>query len=233
MAILTWLRRVFGRGRDGGLALSDLVALLRSEVQAGIDASGRRGAAVESVTLEFPVDTELVYDAKNGTSVDGESVSVELEPGGTDGTIRVCLHPRTERHSSNRNTDSQSGGIGSRIAALDAEAVAALRSAGLGTIEHLAAASEDEIATAADVTTERAAEIVRTAQHLSIGAEHEMAHALATLGITRADLADMTPTDLIETVEGRLSDDGDLSGVSVTLREAAALVSAARERTSS
>lgn len=246
MGVLAWLRRLLGRD-DDGLALSELVAVVRREVQSGIDAADEQapGVAVEAVTVELPVDAAYDADATEAAAADDERVSVALDPEGGDGTVRVRLQPGAvsggHRAASTGGAGDgtagaddgpDDGGLADRVAALDEDAAAALRAAGIGTVEALAAASAEEVADAADVGRNRAARAVRSASLLALGARDEAAHVLSVLEIGPAELADMAPTDVISAVESAAAS-GDVelpAAFELSLREAAELVAAAADR---
>lgn len=246
MGLLRWLRRRLGLA-DERLTVAELVAVLRSEIHEGT--TSVEGVTLREMTVEIPVGVGIVRDEDAANDV---GASVTVEPGGSDGTIRLefdpeASHPHSETGSGGKPSGGTGGGAGQasggtgganggaggasggtggasggslahQIVTLTEDTATTLESAGVRTAEDVTTAGETAIADATALTETEATRVVTTAAHLQNGVEADTAHALATVGITPAELKSMNPIELLNRIEQAVGD------VELTIQQAARLI---------
>jgi hypothetical protein len=108
---------------------------------------------------------------------------------------------------------------------------ARLRSKGIETVGDLSTADADAVADCLDVSSERAAGFVEMARIMTFGADRQTAELLVSAGIEAADVADVTPDEIHETLAKAM--DAPLAPVPVGYDheavDAEALVAAAKQ----
>jgi serine protease len=77
---------------------------------------------------------------------------------------------------------------------------ARLRSGGIETVGDLSTADPDAVADCLDVSTDRAAGFVEMARLMTFGADRQTAELLVSAGVEAADVADLTPDEIHETL---------------------------------